>query len=132
MTSTMASRLSNKVAVVTGSSSGIGRSIALAFASQGAKLIVCADVQPNCYDIAETAPAPAGLNDSSQPTHDFVCRLRGLGTGIFVRCDVSLGLDEKGASLDEVVHLGEDGMDRVRGVHAAIEEAMRIGGRLDM
>ena len=128
----MASRLSNKVVVVTGSSSGIGRSIAIAFASQGAKLVVCADIQPNCYDMAETAPAPAELNDSRQPTHELVCRLRGLGTGIFVRCDVSLGVDEKGASLDEVVHVGEEGVDKVRGVHKAIEEAVRIGGRLDM
>ena len=82
--------------------------------------------------MAETAPAPAELNDSLQPTHELVCRLHGLGTGIFVRCDVSLGVDEKGASLDEVVHVGEEGVDKVGGVHVAIEEAVRIGGRLDM
>lgn len=128
----MASRLSNKVVVVTGSSSGIGRSIAIAFASQGAKLVVCADMQPNCYDIAETVPTCEESNDSRQPTHELVCRLHGLGTGIFVRCDVSLVLDEKGASSDEVVRIGEALLDQVRGVHVAIEEAVRIGGRLDM
>ena len=128
----MASRLCNKVVVVTGSSSGIGRSIAIAFASQGAKLVVCADIQPNCYDIAETVPASEKLDDSRQPTHEIVCRLRGLGTGIFVRCDISLGVEEKGASLDEVVRVREEGMDRVRGVHVAIEEAVRMGGRLDV
>ncbi|KAF2820988.1 short-chain dehydrogenase/reductase-like protein [Ophiobolus disseminans] len=40
----MAGRLTNKVAVITGSSSGIGRAIALAFASEGAK-IVCSDIR---------------------------------------------------------------------------------------
>ena len=128
----MASRLSNKVVVVTGSSSGIGRSIAIAFANQGAKLVICADIQPNCYDMAETAPTSAELDDSRQPTHELVCRFRGPGTGIFVRCDVSLGFDEKGTSMDEAVHIGEEAMDQVRGVHVAIEEAVRVGGRLDM
>ena len=128
----MVSRLSNKVAVVTGSSSGIGRSIAIAFASQGAKRVVCADLQPNCHDMAEAVPASAEMNDSRQPNHELVCRLNGLGTGIFVRCDVSLGSGEKAASMDEVVHIGEEGMGRMRGVHVAIEEAVRTGGRLDM
>lgn len=34
-------RLANKVAVVTGSTSGIGVGIAKLFASEGAKVIVC-------------------------------------------------------------------------------------------
>ena len=35
-------RLKNKVAIVTGSSSGIGKAIALRFGSEGAKVIVTA------------------------------------------------------------------------------------------
>jgi NAD(P)-dependent dehydrogenase (short-subunit alcohol dehydrogenase family) len=41
----MSARLTSKVAVITGSSSGIGRAIALAFASEGASL-VCSDITP--------------------------------------------------------------------------------------
>lgn len=41
----MPGRLHNKVAVITGSSSGIGRATALAFASEGAH-IVCSDLTP--------------------------------------------------------------------------------------
>lgn len=40
----MPGRLTNKVAVITGSSSGIGRATALAFASEGAH-IVCSDIR---------------------------------------------------------------------------------------
>jgi NAD(P)-dependent dehydrogenase (short-subunit alcohol dehydrogenase family) len=42
----MPGRLQNKIAVITGSSSGIGRAIALAFASEGAN-IVCSDIRPD-------------------------------------------------------------------------------------
>ena len=38
-------RLENKVAIITGSSSGIGRAIALRYAREGAK-VVCADLVP--------------------------------------------------------------------------------------
>ena len=40
------SRLHDKVAIITGSSSGIGRAIAIAYAREGAK-VVCADVTEN-------------------------------------------------------------------------------------
>jgi len=38
-------RLSNKTAIVTGSSSGLGRAIALLYAKEGAS-VICADLQP--------------------------------------------------------------------------------------
>jgi NADP-dependent 3-hydroxy acid dehydrogenase YdfG len=45
-TPTMSGRLASKVAIITGSSSGIGRAIALAFASEGASLLL-SDLTPN-------------------------------------------------------------------------------------
>jgi NAD(P)-dependent dehydrogenase (short-subunit alcohol dehydrogenase family) len=74
----MPGRLENKVAIVTGASSGIGRAIALAYANEGAH-VVSADLQPNTrYD--------ANNEETRGTTHD---RITELGCkAIFVKLDV--------------------------------------------
>jgi len=72
-------RLKDKVCIVTGSSSGLGRSIALSYSSEGAHLI-CADLQPH--------PRPANpQTEESIPTDELI-RKNG-GKAIFVKTDVS-------------------------------------------
>lgn len=74
-------RLTNKVALITGSSSGIGRAIALRYAAEGAK-VVCADLSP--------ASRVTGLKHSpsqspeSQPTLELI----GPRNAAFVQTDV--------------------------------------------
>ena len=96
-------RLQNKVAIITGSSSGLGRAIALAYASHGAKLVICADLQAEPRDVGVEI-------DAGIPTHDLVQQRYGSGRAIFVRTDV--GVES---------HLQE-----------CVAEAVEKAGRLDM
>lgn len=81
-------RLHGKVAVVTGSSSGLGRAIALAFASHGTKLVVCADLHPE--------PREGGIGDHGD-THAVIRQRYGAQAAQFVRCDVGSAAQVKDA-----------------------------------
>ena len=78
----MSDRLANKIAIITGSSSGIGRAIALVFASHGATII--------CSDLREEARISglSGDADSSQPSTVSAIKSAG-GNAIFVKCDTT-------------------------------------------
>lgn len=80
--------LSEKTAVVTGSSSGIGRSISLYFAEEGANVVVA--------DIRET-PREGGI-----PTHELIAENTD-ATATFIQCDVSnpSDLEEAVAASDQ-------------------------------
>jgi NAD(P)-dependent dehydrogenase (short-subunit alcohol dehydrogenase family) len=81
-------RLTDKVAIVTGSSAGIGRAIAFAFAREGAK-VVCSDLQPLAkVDIKDEAHVA---------THDAITQ--GGGIGVFVKADV-----RDAHEVEELVH----------------------------
>lgn len=67
-------RLENKVAIVTGASSGIGRTIAIRYAREGAK-VVCADLTLHPY------------SEDATPTHEAIQQTG--GQAIFQQTDVS-------------------------------------------
>lgn len=77
-------RLQDKVAIVTGASSGIGRAIALAYAREGAA-VVCADLK---REARSAGPEP----HASLPCTDEVITKDG-GPALFVRVDVSSAAD---------------------------------------
>ncbi|SFU20793.1 SDR family NAD(P)-dependent oxidoreductase [Paraburkholderia aspalathi] len=79
----MALKLQNRVAVVTGASSGIGRAIALAFAKEGASIV--------CSDIRKSANSEGYEPDLKIDTDDLIVQ-RG-GAAHFVSCDVTQSKD---------------------------------------
>jgi len=96
-------RLAQKVAIVTGASSGLGRAISLEFAANGASLIICADLRPD-------ARGAWGASQVDIHTHDLICQRYGNGKAIFVKTDVTVAEE----------------------VERVVKEAVRVGGRLDM
>lgn len=81
--------MASKVVLITGSSSGLGRAIALAFAAQGAKLIVCADLSPDAR--AEVAA------EADETTHDRICRQWGADRAVYVKTDVTVAAQVEAA-----------------------------------
>lgn len=80
-------RLQNKVSIITGSSSGIGRAIALEYSKEGAH-IVCVDLKPGARDAIQS--------ETNANTDDLI-RQQG-ARAIFVQADVT-----KASSWENVV-----------------------------
>jgi NAD(P)-dependent dehydrogenase (short-subunit alcohol dehydrogenase family) len=96
-------RLQGKIAIVTGSSSGIGRAIALKLSSEGC-VVICGDLQETARKEKDAETAIA--------THSLIAQRA--GTADFLAVDVSKAEDveklvayavEKYSRLDMCVHL---------------------------
>src|SRR5258708_39041432 len=77
----MKTRLENQIAIVTGSSSGNGRAIALALSSSGATVV--------CADLNKQARKEGYEEDIETDTDDVIAR-RG-GKAVYVQADVRYG-----------------------------------------
>ncbi|MDI1486030.1 MAG: hypothetical protein OHK93_004219 [Ramalina farinacea] len=115
--------LLDKTAVITGSSSGLGRAIALLFAEHGTRLIICADLKPE--------GRIGGVDDDEGvPTHDLICQRHGEGRAVFKKADVSVSEDVKGlvesvvdisGRLDIIINNAGLGVEGIK-IHAMEDE----------
>ena len=90
-------RLDDKVAIITGSSSGIGRAIALAYMREGAK-VICADLSPNAR--------PEINHETTTTTLELLQKEGGHDRSIAVKTDVSKAEDMKELVEQAVKHFG--------------------------
>jgi len=90
-------RLHARVAIVTGSSSGMGRAIALSLAREGA-YVVCADLKPEA--------SPHGFEpDKHIPTYQVI--QNNGGKSAFIKCDMG-NTQEIHNLIDEAVKGGNE------------------------
>ncbi|KIW98748.1 uncharacterized protein Z519_00411 [Cladophialophora bantiana CBS 173.52] len=127
--------LSNKVALITGASSGLGRAVAEAYASAGAYIVV-ADLTPNpphAPVYAETM-REAGI-DKVTPTVDLInqnhASTRSPPRAVFVQCDVANSDSVKDAVASAVKHYGRlDIMVNNAGISSVFKSKSFLGGQL--
>jgi NAD(P)-dependent dehydrogenase (short-subunit alcohol dehydrogenase family) len=75
----MPGRLNQKVAIVTGAASGLGRAIALAYHAEGAHVV--------CADLREKSRYESSAEETSITTHESITKDG--GKAIFVQCDTT-------------------------------------------
>jgi NAD(P)-dependent dehydrogenase (short-subunit alcohol dehydrogenase family) len=92
---TISGRLQGKVAIVTGSSSGLGRAIALAYAREGAS-VVCADLK---REARSEVPGETSVHTDEAIT-------QGGGQAIFLQTNVSIAKDVKALVEEAVLRFG--------------------------
>lgn len=124
--------LTGKVAVVTGGSRGIGRSIVLGFARAGADVVVTSRKLDNCEQVAQEVRATTGRRALAISTHvgywDQCDRLVDAVYDEFGRCDILVNNAGMSPLYPDLASITEDYYDKVHGVN--LKGPFRLGTRL--
>ena len=109
-------RLQDKVAVVTGAGSGVGKAIAQLFASEGAK-VVCADISGNEEAVASEIGASAVAVHTDVSKEDDIRRMIATAEDKFGRLDILVNNAGFGGGLAPLHEQTTEKWDQVHSVN---------------
>ncbi len=129
-------RLDGKIAVVTGGSRGIGRSIVLGFARAGADVVIASRKIEACESVAEEVRATTGQRALAVATHvgrwADCDRLADEVYEHFGRCDVLVNNAGMSPHYPDLDSISEEYYDKVQGVNlkGPFRLSARVGARM--
>ena len=113
--------LTDKLAVITGGSRGIGRAIATAYAEHGADVVIASRKLDNCEAVATEIAEKTGRRTLAVGTHvgkwDECDRLADRVLDEFGRCDILVNNAGMSPLYPDVAAITEEYYDKVSGVN---------------
>ena len=125
-------RLDDKVALITGSSRGIGLAIAQAMAEQGAKVVISSRKAPACEEAAATIRAAGGtaaVIPCNVSRRDEVEALVAGTRKAFGKIDIVVGNAAANPAYGPIGQLTDDAFDKIIGTNVKKSEPVALQSR---
>ena len=128
--------LTDKVAVITGGSRGIGKAIAFAYAEHGADVVIASRKLDNCQAVADEIAEKTGRKTLAVGTHvgrwDECNALADTVLETFGRCDILVNNAGMSPLYEKVTDITEEYYDKVQGVNlkGPFALSLRLGGHM--
>jgi NAD(P)-dependent dehydrogenase (short-subunit alcohol dehydrogenase family) len=128
--------LTDKVAVITGGSRGIGKSIALAYAEHGADVVIASRKLDNCQAVADEITEQTGRKALAVGTHvGKWAECEALADQVldtFGRCDILVNNAGMSPLYEDVTDITEEYYDKVAAVNlkGPFALSIRLGGHM--
>src|SRR3954469_21859988 len=128
--------LTDKVAVITGGSRGIGKAIAFAYAEHGANVVIASRKLDNCQAVADEIAEKTGRQTLAVGTHvgrwQECNAMADTVLETFGRCHILLNNPGMSPLYEKVAEISEEYYDKVSSVNlkGPFALALRLGGHM--